>query len=760
MTAIDSLKYQILEQGEGNFISELTLTYCNTSLDGAPIFEFDAPFQIMEIWGAEIVSQEGNHYKIKDVWWSPDDATEKTYSFAFKAEGSTDQVPSNFIYSGQLLEGGEMTTIEGETLENSTGETETIPDPIVVEPTTPEASIDPVDTSSEASTPIDSLIYKVIDQWEGGFVSDITLVPCETSLDGVSTFEFDAPFKITEIWGAEIVSQESNHYIIKDNWQSSEEGMDKIYSFAFKAEGNSQDSPSNFIYNGQALGSGEMISEPEATTPEATTPEVTTPEATTPEVTTPEATTPEVTTPEATGQFRYGEALQKSFLFYEAQRSGDLPDNKRLDWRGDSALGDGSDVGRDLTGGYFDAGDHVKFNLPMAYSMTMLGWGVEEFQNAYQASGQLDEALAAVKWGTDYFLKCIVTDEYGIKELYGQVGNGTIDHSSWVADENLTAERPAYKIDREHPGSDLAAETAAALTSASIIFSSQDSAYSETLLNNARLLYDFAEQYQGKYSDSITDAQQYYNSFSGYQDELAWGATWLYKATGEQTYLDKAKSYMQNWLDIGNTQSWDNKTYGTAIMLSEITQDATYNSMIENWLNNWVGGGNGVQRTEGGLSWNNTWGSLRYSSTTAMLAGIYSDKVNDPNGSYSNFAREQIDYILGNNPRGASYMVGFGNNYPLQPHHQTAHGKEGWDNFNNDTGANAHIIYGAMVGGPKSANDFDYQDVRTDYVSSEVALDYNAGLTGALAYMYSNFGGEPLSDAELDSLPEITISNT
>ena len=47
--------------------------------------------------------------------------------------------------------------------------------------------------------------------------------------------------------------------------------------------------------------------------------------------------------------FNYAEALQKSLLFYEAQRSGDLPASNRLNWRGDSGLQDGSDVGRDLT---------------------------------------------------------------------------------------------------------------------------------------------------------------------------------------------------------------------------------------------------------------------------------------------------------------------------------------------------------------------------------------------------------------------------
>ena len=49
-----------------------------------------------------------------------------------------------------------------------------------------------------------------------------------------------------------------------------------------------------------------------------------------------------------TGKYNYGEALQKSLLFYELQRSGDLPDKVRCNWRGDSCLKDGLDAGLDL----------------------------------------------------------------------------------------------------------------------------------------------------------------------------------------------------------------------------------------------------------------------------------------------------------------------------------------------------------------------------------------------------------------------------
>ncbi len=452
------------------------------------------------------------------------------------------------------------------------------------------------------------------------------------------------------------------------------------------------------------------------------------------------------------GAFNYGEALQKSILFYEAQRSGDLPATNRLPWRGDSALNDGADVSRNLSGGYYDAGDHVKFSFPMASSMTMLSWGAIEYRNSYQQSGQLPYILDAIKWGTDYLLKSHITDANGTKEFWGQVGQGNIDHAYWGAPENMTMARPSFKIDRQKPGSDLAGEAAASLAAASIVFRPTDSAYADTLLANAIQLYNFADTYRGKYSDSITDAANYYNSWSGYNDELVWGAAWLYKATGNTTYLNKAENYYQQYLGGLNnswTQSWDNKSYGAAILLSQSSNNVKYRNDVEGWLNNWSDtSGNGITYTAGGLAWISQWGSLRYSATTAFLAGVYSDTVNDYSDRYANFAEGQIDYILGDNPNNFSYMVGFGDNYPLNPHHRAASGTT----YVNDPIINHHTLYGALVGGPASANDNDYQDVRNDYIRNEVALDYNAGFTGALARMYDIFGGTPLS-----VIPETTI---
>ena len=59
-----------------------------------------------------------------------------------------------------------------------------------------------------------------------------------------------------------------------------------------------------------------------------------------------------------------------------------------------------------MLGGYYDAGDHVKFGLPMAFSVTMLSWAAIDFKEDFIKLNQMGHVLEAIKWGTDYFIKC------------------------------------------------------------------------------------------------------------------------------------------------------------------------------------------------------------------------------------------------------------------------------------------------------------------------------------------------------------------
>ena len=100
------------------------------------------------------------------------------------------------------------------------------------------------------------------------------------------------------------------------------------------------------------------------------------------------------------------------------------------------------------------------------------------------------------------------------------------------------------------------------------------------------------------------------------------------------------------------------------------------------------------------------------------------------------FVEKQIGYILGDT--GRSYMVGFGVNPPLRPHHRGSSCRSPitspcGDAEKNSHAANPQTLYGAIVGGP-DGND-QYNDARDDYISNEVATDYNAGVQSAVAYL-------------------------
>jgi endoglucanase len=438
---------------------------------------------------------------------------------------------------------------------------------------------------------------------------------------------------------------------------------------------------------------------------------------------------------EGTGDYNYGEALQMSLLFYELQRSGDLPEQTRCNWRGDSGLTDGADAGLDLTGGLYDAGDHVKFNLPMAYTATMLAWSVYEYPQAYDESGQLAYALGDIRWITDYLIRCHPEDNV----YYYQVGDGSADHSWWGPCEVMTMNRPSYFVDSSNPGSAVSGEAAAALAAASIVFAPYDAEYSALCLEHAQSLYEFADTTR---SDAgYTAANGFYDSWSGFYDELAWAGAWLYLATGDNAYLENAEAcYTQAGHDYNWSMCWDDVHIGAATLLAEITGDAAYTSAVEQHLDFWC---NDITYTPDGLAWLDSWGVLRYATTTGFIAAVYSNCSSCPSDKseqYWNFAESQCNYALGSS--GRSYVVGFGENAPEHPHHRTAQGSY-CDNMN-EPSSHRHTLYGALVGGPDASGN--YTDTVADYTANEVACDYNAGFTGLLAAMYSVYHGQTRVD--------------
>ncbi|KAG5014556.1 hypothetical protein GLYMA_08G022300v4 [Glycine max] len=469
----------------------------------------------------------------------------------------------------------------------------------------------------------------------------------------------------------------------------------------------------------------------------------------------------------------YGQALSKSLLFFEAQRSGYLPHNQRVTWRAHSGLQDGKASGVDLVGGYYDAGDNVKFGLPMAFTVTMMSWSIIEYGKQMAASGELGHAMEAVKWGTDYFIKA----HPQANVLYGEVGDGNTDHYCWQRPEDMTTDRHAYKVDPSNPGSDLAGETAAAMAAASIVFRRSNPAYAGELLRHAYQLFDFADKYRGKYDSSITVAQKYYRSISGYNDELLWAAAWLYQASNNQYYLD----YLgRNGDSMGGTGwsmtefGWDVKYAGVQTLVAKFLMQGKsghhapvferYQQKAETFMCSCLGKSNrNVQKTPGGLIFRQRWNNMQFVTSASFLATVYSDYLassgrnlrcssgNVPPAELLSLAKSQVDYLLGDNPRATSYMVGYGSNFPQRVHHRGSSivsikvnpsfvsCRGGYATWFSSKRSDPNLLTGALVGGPDAYDDF--ADERDNYEQTEPATYNNAPLIGILARLGGGHGG-------------------
>ncbi|XP_074294392.1 endoglucanase 25-like [Silene latifolia] len=482
--------------------------------------------------------------------------------------------------------------------------------------------------------------------------------------------------------------------------------------------------------------------------------------------------------PNAPPPDNYTVALRKALMFFNAQKLGKLPKHNNVSWRGNSCMNDGkSDAGtifKDLKGGFYDAGDAIKFNFPASFAMTMLSWSVIEYSAKYEAAGELNHVKETIKWGTDFFLKTFNSSADTIDKLVAQVGVGDTsrgstnpnDHYCWMRPEDIDYARPVSECSN---CSDLAAEMAAALAAASIVFK-DNKPYSLKLVHGAKTLFDFGRRRRGRYSKRGSDAEIFYNS-TMYWDEFVWGGAWLYYATGNNTYLSlathpsmaKHAGAFRGDPDYG-VLSWDNKLAGAQVLMSRLklflNPGYPYEEMLQAYHNqtaiimcSYLPYFNIFKRTKGGLIQLNHGRPqpLQYVVNAAFLATLFSDYLDTsdtpgwrcgPNFYTSDvlreFARTQIDYILGKNPKKMSYLVGFGNHYPKQVHHRGAsipknkikyNCKGGWK-WRDSKKSNPNNIIGAMVAGPDNHDGF--HDVRTNYNYTEPTIAGNAGLVASL----------------------------
>lgn len=420
-----------------------------------------------------------------------------------------------------------------------------------------------------------------------------------------------------------------------------------------------------------------------------------------------------------TNQFEnYAKALQYSLYFYDANMCGsEVTEKSAVKWRDDCHTYNTAD------GGFHDAGDHVMFGLPQGYTASTLGWSYYEFKDAYDSLGQTEHYKTIMDEFARFIKNSTTLDANGnVSTLIWQKGDNDTDHNYWGSPE----EQGNYgnELSATSGVSDIAAEYAATLALNYLNFGNEED------LKYAEALYNFST------INSSGSGNNYANA--SYEDDQAWAESWLYLATNNNKYkenYEKRNLSITSPINDANAiqvHNWYNVTMGAKIAYAHISDD--WNE-ITSWLDNQVKDNNYKNY--------NSWGSARHNATAQLCALAVAKNISDTDATkaktYTDWAKSQMNYLLGDNDGNICLLTGYAENSVKHPHHRAASVNQNDANYK-------HTLVGALVGGPQGTSFANYPDTVNNYTENEVALDYNAGFVGAAAGLYYFYHTGTLAD--------------
>ena len=443
----------------------------------------------------------------------------------------------------------------------------------------------------------------------------------------------------------------------------------------------------------------------------------------------------------------------------------------------------------DASGGWWDAGDYLKFTGNEAYTDIMLLIGVRDFPSQFGATVSSSTWSAEAQFGSDY-LSRMWNDT--TQTLYYQVGIGagnaqtTSDHDIWrlpQADDTYGGCTSQYRyicnrpVFREAPGGsllspNLAGRMAAALALCYQDFRTSNSALANQCLLSAEHIFDLANT---NWSGNLVTAIPYsFYPETEWRDDLELGATELYYAlaaglpsgvtlphTDPTFYLQKAATWANAYITGPNDAADTLNLYD----VSGLAHYELYNAITK------AGNPSGLAVTQAqlladlkkqldkavsqantdpfgfGFPWA-TWDTTSHGAGLAVMASEYDQLTNTT--TYAQYTDRWLANILGANAWGLSFIVGDGSNFPHCLQHQVA-------NLAGHLDGTQPVLNGAAVEGPNStatkgvvtgmiacpANGVDtyaqfngskaeFQDNMQSYSNTEPAIDLTA--TSPLAF--------------------------
>lgn len=442
----------------------------------------------------------------------------------------------------------------------------------------------------------------------------------------------------------------------------------------------------------------------------------------------------------------YYEALAMSLYMYDANACGKGITDGPLTWRGDchtydekasvgsldgsakSAVDPDGDGKVDVSGGFHDAGDHIKFNLTIGFGISSLA--LSEYLNPgiYEKAGCKDHLIYELKWGADYLMKTTFLDGSGkVAAVAHVVANGGQDHSFWSSPEVQTYDRPIYWLTANKNNSAVCCEMAAGLAGTGYILKDSDPEYSAKCLKYAKALLEFGQQHVGNNGDGLAD---FYGTEAQYQDEEAMAQAWLWVAGAgsKPTRVPKNKDYGNSQYD-GWVYCWNKVWQGYSALMYKATGDQAFADELKVELQSQGDLKVGTYNADG-------WGASRYNCAKQMDAIAIAN--GDPNADYAKAAKYQMDHILGDNSLGYSFLLGYGNKWPVHIHHRAANPGTDANGASSNPSAK-YTAYGLLVGGDDKSG---YQDQTDKYQYTEGALDYNGCFAIACAGIANLYGGD------------------
>jgi endoglucanase len=385
----------------------------------------------------------------------------------------------------------------------------------------------------------------------------------------------------------------------------------------------------------------------------------------------------------------------------------------------------------DASGGWWDAGDYLKFVQTTSYTEALMLVGVRDFARQMGADAPPPSFMKEARFGLDW-LQRMWNDSSAT--LYYQVGIGSgmsgyeNDHSIWRLpqdDDTFGGTSPKGRYIRNRPvllaaaaGSKIspnfAGRLAADFALGSIVYRNSDPEYAARCLLAAEHIFDLADT--APKGELLTTSPHDFYGESEWRDDMELGATELYLATRTGSlperlphrdptfYLkaatDWASAYLHNKKDAGEildtgdvsglahfelyrAMTLAGNPNGLAVTQADLLQDMKENLDYAT-----------ARANQDPFRFGAAWGAGDTPSHGAGLAVMASEYDNlTKSKEYEAFARGWIDNILGANAWGTSFIVGDGSTFPRCPHHQVA----------NLLGVNdppTPILAGALVEGP------------------------------------------------------------